>query len=194
MAHIRPTHIEIQYTDGSAMHPQMHDGWNIVVHVCNNQGGWGAGFVLAVSARCPAAEHVYREWARQRIHALATGRFKLGEYQIVPVPETANRLFVCNLIGQVAPGRYINGHPPVRYNAIKTGLRHLAQRLAKASKPAHVHMPRIGAGLAGGDWDVISEIIQRELCDQGIPVTVYNYTRPTRPPARRARGTKRTAE
>jgi hypothetical protein len=32
----------------------------------------------------------------------------------------------------------------------------------------------MGAGLAGGDWSVIEKMIQEELCDWGIPVTVYD--------------------
>jgi hypothetical protein len=39
---------------------------------------------------------------------------------------------------------------------------------------ASVHMPRIGAGLAGGKWDVISQIVEDELTAKGIPVTVYD--------------------
>jgi hypothetical protein len=35
-------------------------------------------------------------------------------------------------------------------------------------------MPRIGAGEAGGDWRIISEIIDETLCKQNIPVTVYD--------------------
>ena len=37
----------------------------------------------------------------------------------------------------------------------------------------HIGLPKIGAGLAGGDWERIKEIIQRELKD--CKVTVVNY-------------------
>jgi hypothetical protein len=37
-----------------------------------------------------------------------------------------------------------------------------------------VHMPRIGAGLAGGKWDTISSIIESELTTNSIPVMVYD--------------------
>ncbi len=33
-------------------------------------------------------------------------------------------------------------------------------------------MPRIGCGLAGGQWSVVSAIIADELA--GIPITVYD--------------------
>jgi hypothetical protein len=35
-------------------------------------------------------------------------------------------------------------------------------------------MPRIGVGLAGGDQQIISAIIEDELCSHGVNVTVYD--------------------
>ena len=53
---------------------------------------------------------------------------------------------------------------------------YLGQVAAHAkSSNASVHMPKIGTGLAGGDWAVIEPIIQEQL--QGIPVFVYEYGR-----------------
>jgi hypothetical protein len=39
---------------------------------------------------------------------------------------------------------------------------------------ASVHMPRIGSGQAGGNWDIIEELVDHHLCAQGIRVTVYD--------------------
>jgi hypothetical protein len=32
----------------------------------------------------------------------------------------------------------------------------------------------MGARLAGGQWGIIAEIIESELCDYGLDVTVYD--------------------
>jgi hypothetical protein len=40
---------------------------------------------------------------------------------------------------------------------------------------ATIHMPRIGAGLAGGNWETISQLVREELCARGISVTVYDW-------------------
>ena len=40
-------------------------------------------------------------------------------------------------------------------------------------KGQHIGLPRIGCGLAGGDWDIVRGIIQTELKD--CHVTVVNY-------------------
>lgn len=44
---------------------------------------------------------------------------------------------------------------------------------------ASVHMPRIGCGLGGGNWEFVESLIVEYLCDRGVPVTVYDL------PARR---------
>jgi hypothetical protein len=36
-------------------------------------------------------------------------------------------------------------------------------------------MPRIGCGLAGGRWERIEPLIQHNLAERGIPVTVYDH-------------------
>lgn len=49
---------------------------------------------------------------------------------------------------------------------------------AAASAGATVHMPRIGAGLAGGKWDVAEDIIAKRVCQKGIRVFVYDFGNP----------------
>jgi hypothetical protein len=92
----------------------------------------------------------------------------LGQVQFVQVDQ---QLWVANLIGQhdIRPH---GGVPPVRYEAIHEGLRRVAAFAQEVG--ATVHMPRIGAGLAGGKWDEISPIIETELTTNGIPVLVYD--------------------
>lgn len=43
---------EITYLKGDATTPQAR-GNKIIAHVCNDLGGWGKGFVLAISKRWP---------------------------------------------------------------------------------------------------------------------------------------------
>jgi hypothetical protein len=39
---------------------------------------------------------------------------------------------------------------------------------------ASVHMPRIGCGLAGGEWPKVEMLVKYFLTDRGISVTVYD--------------------
>lgn len=153
----------IRYIKGDATQP-VGDGSKIIVHICNDIGRWGKGFVVAVSARWPEPEKQFREW-----YASGEG-FALGNAQLVTVEP---HLWVANVIGQHKITNAKNSLPPVRYEAIQEGLRQVAD-FALIHKAA-VHMPRIGCGLAGGTWDKIEPIIQQELADKGIEVTVYDF-------------------
>ena len=153
----------IQYKTGDATQPN-GTGPRIIVHVCNDIGGWGRGFVLALSNRWPQPEAEYRDWFKRQIDP----PFELGQVQMV---EVEPQLWVANLIGQ----RHIktqDGVPPIRYDAVRTGLTRIAEFAQNHN--ASVHMPRIGCGLAGGQWSEIETIVDETLCQPGLDVTVYD--------------------
>lgn len=158
--------MNLNYVVGDATQPQ-GTGPRILVHVCNDIGAWGRGFVLALSKRYRQPEAAFKTWAAGKTDQ----PYQLGEVQFVDV---GDGLRVANLIGQhdIARKNRPTETPPVRYEAIQEGLarvRREAQHLG-----ASVHMPRIGAGVAGGDWAVIERIIAEELAARGVPVTVYD--------------------
>ncbi len=154
----------ITYIKGDATCPQAK-GAKIICHVCNDIGGWGRGFVLAVSRRWKEPEVEYRKW-----HAAGTaGEFSLGAVQFVQVEPY---IWVANMIGQRGVNTGSSG-PPIRYEAIAACLQQVAVKSWELG--ASVHMPRIGCGLAGGDWSKIEPLIEEHLVGSGIPVTVYDF-------------------
>ena len=76
------------------------------------------------------------------------------------------------MIGQHKVKR-LKGQIPIRYEAVEKCL----SKVADYSKEngLSVHMPRIGCGLAGGNWNTIEQIIQKELIERNIKVTVYDF-------------------
>lgn len=152
----------IKYAKGDATNPQ-GDGMKFIVHCCNDVGGWGRGFVVAISKKWKEPEASYRHW-----HKMGAN-FMLGAIEPVKVAED---IFVVNLIGQHGMYNDKNGVPPIRYDAIRKGLRDLYHFVNKPNRS--VHMPRMGAGLAGGKWEEIEKIINEELVARGIEVTVYD--------------------
>ncbi|MBR7838006.1 Appr-1-p processing protein [Actinospica durhamensis] len=158
----------ITYIRGDATSPH-GKGRKLIAHVCNDLGGWGKGFVLAVSKRWPQPETEYRRWHKER----ATNGFGLGALQVVRVERY---IWVANMIGQhgIRPG---SKGPPIRYDALDTALAKLA--LEARDLGATVHMPRIGCGLAGGSWDRVEPLITQRLTDADITVCVYDYADPT---------------
>lgn len=154
----------IQYIKGDATVPQTK-GIKIIAHICNDIGGWGKGFVLAVSKRWEAPEKEYRNWHRFR----SKNNFALGEIQIIQVEKY---IYVANMIGQKGIKTGSNG-VPVRYEAIEKCLETLSNEALSLN--ASIHMPRIGCGLAGGKWTEIEPIIERTLLNKNVEVFVYDF-------------------
>lgn len=142
----------------------------IIAHVCNDQGGWGKGFVLALSRRWSEPASRYRAW-----HAgMLRKDFGLGQVQFVPVMD---RLFVANMVAQ--KGYRSEEHPrPLQYGALEKCLRTVAERAVKLG--ATVHMPRIGIGFGGGSWDVIEPMIESTIIGAGVWVVVYDLPKTRR--------------
>ena len=155
---------EITYVRGDATVPSVK-GVKVIAHVCNDLGGWGKGFVLALSRRWPEPEAAYRAWHRDR----ASSDFGLGAVQFVQVEPY---VWVANMVGQRGIRTGSKG-VPVRYEAIGTALGLLAGRATELN--ASVHMPRIGCGLAGGTWSRVEPLITERLVRRGVPVTVYDH-------------------
>lgn len=154
----------IQYVTGDATSPQGNEA-KIICHICNNAGGWGKGFVVAISKRWKEPEAAYRQWFKTS----AESGFALGEVQFVQVEP---QLWVANMVAQRNYGRRGSG-PPIQYDSVAKCLRTVAGE-AKTQN-ATVHMPRIGCGLAGGEWSVIEPLIEQHLLELGIEVTVYDF-------------------
>jgi O-acetyl-ADP-ribose deacetylase (regulator of RNase III) len=133
----------------------------VIAHVCNDAGGWGKGFVLAISRRWPEPEAAYRRWAR------SGQEFGLGMVQLVNVED---HLSVANMVAQHG---YVSRANPVaiRYDALAQCLSKLAGRLEGGTV---IHMPRIGCGLAGGTWDQIEPLLEGHLASAGFDVRVYD--------------------
>ncbi|MGB0907954.1 MAG: macro domain-containing protein [Maricaulaceae bacterium] len=155
---------QITYLKGDATSPQAK-GKKIICHICNDLGGWGKGFVLAVSKRWPEPEKNYRHWHKHR----SENDFGLGAVRFIDV---GNYISIANMVAQRGMKTGSNG-PPIRYDAVATCLKAVATEAI--AQEASVHMPRIGCGLAGGKWEKIEPILVSALIEKGVDVFVYDF-------------------
>lgn len=81
----------LHYRTGDATQPY-GEGNKVLVHVCNDVGAWGKGFVLAVSRRWNEPEKQYRRWHKGELDK----PFELGQVQYVQVEPD---LWIANVIG-----------------------------------------------------------------------------------------------
>jgi len=158
--------MDIEYVTADATAPTVA-GPKILAHVCNDRGAWGKGFVIAISRRWPQPARNFKAWYQ------AHTDFQLGAVQFVPVEVD---FWVANMVAQhgLKPKQ---GQPLLQYDALATCLDRLA--LEALEWQASVHMPRIGCGLAGGDWTKIEPMIREKLLAHGVAVTVYDFAKPT---------------
>lgn len=166
--------MSIQYVIGDATHPQ-GDGVKIIAHVCNNVGAWGAGFTGALSKRWGKLEDYYRMiYDADRKMKTDNPEHKrivcLGEIILMPAEKD---IWVANMVAQDGIG---TDRRRIRYDALRKCLSKIPKALAwqEPHVAFTVHMPRIGCGLAGGEWSVVEQIINEELVSQGVSVTVYD--------------------
>jgi O-acetyl-ADP-ribose deacetylase (regulator of RNase III) len=156
----------INYVIGDATEP-VGDGPKLVAHICNDQGGWGRGFVMALSGKDEQPERLYRKMAVERPLELGSVQMCLFGPQADGSP-----VFVANMVAQ--HGYMSLANPvPLDYKALRECLDVVGQEAADIG--ASVHMPRIGCGLGGGSWDTVEEAILAILVDvYKVDVTVYD--------------------
>lgn len=153
-----------------------HEGATIFVpHVCNNIDLFGAGFAAQVANNYPIVKQDYHLLGKNFL------RNNFGYSQIVKVyenPKYKHKLFFVNMISQNGTRSPINDRP-LNYLALVKSMSSLSQYIINntgflnKSENVEIHAPRFGSGLAGGDWNFISDLIN-DIWGKFF-VTVYNY-------------------
>lgn len=132
----------------------------IIVHCCNAQGKMGSGIAITLRNKWPQVFTVYGQAYKAAGNSLTLGDVHVAK--VIHADLEENDLYVANLIGQ----EFYGGKPGViyvDYDAIRVGFKTIAKMVKALPYPRMIHYPQLGAGLAGGDWDIIQAIIDEEL-------------------------------
>jgi len=121
-------------------------GLKYIAHGCNAQRKMGSGIAQAIRQQYPEAYEAYMQ-----------GDMTLGN---VIVAET-DGVTIFNCITQQYYGRNKNVRY-VSYEAIAECIKKIDSMFAVWNNVCEVGFPKIGAGLANGDWEVIEKIIETE--------------------------------
>jgi len=149
----------IHYLKGDATNPQ-GKGKKLIIHIVNDKGGWGRGFVMALSEIWPEPEADYRDQFKNRDEL--DSDYTLGGVRFIPV---TSDITVANMLAQHGMTTR-NGVPAVRYDALEECLKKIEAFCAGGGHS--VHMPRIGCGLAGGKWEKVEPIILKTLKEREV--------------------------
>lgn len=153
--------MQINYLRGDALEPR-GVGSKIIAHIVNDKTpNWGAGFPRSLKKKWPDVQKDFSNWA----HTYRKN-FRLGEaYTSV----LSDDLAIVHMVAQHGYGP--SQEPRIRYAALNECLDKVASIASRRS--ATVHMPKIGTGQAGGNWDIIADLVDAILVSEDIGVTVY---------------------
>jgi len=147
-----------------------------IPHVCNNVDAFGAGFAAQVAEKYPIVKADY--------HMLGKTFLKnnLGHAQIIKVFEDEkyrHKLYFVNMIAQ--NGLINKSNPrPINYAALVRSMINLSSFIhnntgfLNNTENVEIHCPKFGSGLAGGNWNFVSDLIE-DVWSSKFLVTVYNY-------------------
>ena len=131
-----------------------------IAHGVNCMGTMGAGVALAIRLKYPT---VYEEYYKFVMDSAKNGLSKKELLGKVFVSEVDDTRAILNIFSQERIGR--NGKF-VSYDALDLAF----ETIADNKQITSLSIPKIGAGLGGGNWEVIEKIIDYRLPD--ITVTV----------------------
>lgn len=133
--------------------------FDVIIHGCNCFCTMGAGIAKLIRDNFPEAYQA-------DLKTSLGDREKLGTYSLAEIKRNDKIFTIVNGYTQYE----FSGHGPlVDYGAMKN----LFARIKKDFSNQRIGYPKIGAGLAKGDWQVISGIINTEL--QGEDHTLVEY-------------------
>jgi O-acetyl-ADP-ribose deacetylase (regulator of RNase III) len=138
--------------------------FDVITHGCNCLSQMGAGIAPQMAKAFGCDRFEMERWG-PTIE-------KLGniDYERKPIGY-GMELTIVNSYTQYKYGKnHTDGvSKPLDYEALTLCMR----KINNTFKGKHIGLPQIGAGLAGGDWNRIKNIIQTELRDCNVTVVIY---------------------
>ncbi len=123
--------------------------FDVIIHGCNCQCAMGAGIAKVIRSTFPEAYEADS-------NTESGDESKLGTISYVTVVREGRKLTIVNGYTQFdwkGPGVLVD------YNAVRS----VTKAVKAKFSGKRIGYPRIGAGLAKGDWNVMSRIIDEEL-------------------------------
>ena len=137
--------------------------FDVIVHGCNCFCKMGSGIAKQIVEKCPAAYEADKETSPGDKNKLGkiTYAFMKGE-----------GFYVVNAYTQFKYG--YDGERYVDYDAVRSCFKKIKQKFGmKMGRQLKFGIPKIGCGLAGGDWEIVSKIIDEEMKGEDITLVIY---------------------
>lgn len=147
----------MKYIDGDLVALAKDGRFDVIAHGCNCFCTMNSGIAPQIRRAFPGVYEVDCATVRG-------DETKMGTYSKFDT----GSLVVLNCYTQYTYG---TEKRQVDYDALQSVFRWI--KFEFGGKQLRFGFPRIGAGLAGGDWNIISEIIEREMADEDVVIVNY---------------------
>lgn len=148
--------MNLHYQQGNLITLAQAGNFDVIVHGCNCFCRMKRG-IAPQMANAFGCDKFLKEGT-----AFIGDKSKLGtvDYQVVTIFEN-QKLVVVNAYTQYHWEQPSNDGFPLSYNALRSCFKQINKTFSEKT----VGIPKIGAGLAGGDWPLIEAIIKEESAD-----------------------------
>ncbi len=150
--------------EGDLIELALEGHFDVIVHGCNCFCAMGGGIARTIKTIFPAAFEA-------DCQTLSGDRSKLGTCTVASCPTESGTVTVVNAYTQY---HYAGPGVLVDYEALS----HCLQWVARAYPDKHIGLPKIGAGLAGGDWQQIQAIVETTLNAAEYTVVLFRPAPP----------------
>lgn len=133
--------------------------FDVIAHGCNCFCTMGAGIAKTIKQKFPEA---YAADCRTQ----KGSREKLGTCTYAQVKGNRYDLTIVNAYTQ----HHYRGRHNIDYEALRACMKAIKDKYAGK----RIGLPKIGAGLAGGSWKLISSIIEEELAGEDVTIVEYS--------------------
>jgi O-acetyl-ADP-ribose deacetylase (regulator of RNase III) len=143
------------YQNGDLINLAENGYFDVIIHGCNCFHKMGAGIALQIAKKYPKVVKLDKETKYGDVN-------KLGKFFIY----NTGRYTIVNAYTQFHYGKGLQ----VDYNAVQQ----VFKKIKGMFSGKRIGYPKIGAGLAGGDWNIISSIIDKELIGEDHTLVLLN--------------------
>lgn len=165
--------------EGDLIQMTKNGDFDVITHGCNCFSNMGAGIAVAMKNNFRVSYYPlensetagdinklgqidYQQFNISPIYK----RIKIGDEVVISPDFGSKDVWIINSYTQYKPSVILK---PLDYEALTLCMRKINHRF----KGLHIGLPKIGAGLAGGDWEKIKSIIKTELCDCDVTIVIY---------------------
>jgi O-acetyl-ADP-ribose deacetylase (regulator of RNase III) len=136
--------------------------FDVIIHGCNCFNTMGAGIAVSIS------QH-FEEAHNADLRTTKGDRFKLGTYTGAKIERFEKPFTVINAYTQYG---YQRSGVNLDYDALESSFKNILKKYGK--KNLKFGIPKIGAGLAGGNWKKIKSIISEIMKDEDATVVEFD--------------------